>query len=259
MNEKDPAKVQRSSNTTKIWSFCMRINLIVLLKSTTIMLMVVAVVVVVSSLFCRPTWILVHDCTSYNYNEWLLRFPFSFAHLQVCGKYGGIRVCVLNFCACANVYDVQQAIQSKKKSEREKKQSNARKSARWMVSWIAVVNGSSTHSTSYRNKKKAANKRTHMYATEDEVKKSHNRMKIRKMQPREINTIKTNRLTGKTGQASEPEREREIERNARTNIKYITQCPPCLRHANSKLWLISDQLNWIMILFFFFLCALSLL
>lgn len=42
----------------------------------------------------------------------------------------------------------------------------------------------------------------------------------------------------------------ELEKNvSRTNIKYITQCPPCLRHANSELWVISDhqsEFNWIM-------------
>lgn len=47
------------------------------------------------------------------------------------------------------------------------------------------------------------------------------------------------------------QRKKPITHIFRTDIKYITQCPPCLRHANSKLWVISDhqselETHWIM-------------
>lgn len=176
-------------------------------------------------------------------------FSLSHSHLQCVASMEGLFFCVyaqlLRVCECVWCA-TSKAKQDEKKSQNHEK-------VRWIVSCIACCKRiEHTLNKLQKRKRKWKQKiQTHKCSRRwSERKENHNRMKIRKMQPREINTIKK-----RTGREEESRRTREWK--SRTNIKYITQCPPCLRHANSKLWLISDQLNWIMILFFIFFLLFS--
>lgn len=106
----------------------MRINLIVLLKSTTIMLMVVA-------FFCafaiqHGYWYMTAPHITIM-NDFCIFLFLSLIFKCVASTEGFVCECVLNLCACANGYDVQQA--SNAKQEEKKTVESTEKYAGWYL------------------------------------------------------------------------------------------------------------------------------
>lgn len=225
MNEKGQANVQRSSNTTKIWSFCMRINLIVLLKSTTIMLLV----------FCNPTWILVHDCTSYNYNEWLLRFPFS--RSRALSPIFSVWQVRMVFSVCVTFARVRMCVMCNKQSKTKRKKSRKHGKVRWMVSWIACFERIG-HTLNKLQKRIKDNKQTHAQRME------------RKKTTAEWKSGRCNREKSTRLKRERAEREKEtLAHKHKIYHTVSTVFAPCQFQVMTDQW--SVELNYDFILLFF--------